>query len=217
METKNNAKKNLKERIIEKWELLRSEVSWQGIKRNIYYKLIYPFKASNAPIHDVSLGAAIGMFWAMTPTFGVQIPILTFTWVVLRFFKIHFYMPVAFALLWTTNVFTVPFFYYLFFLIGKSICFTSSCRNSSADVETFESMITVPDDLGWWEGVILVTYRLYENYGYPLFVGGFLFATVTALLSYPVTLYMVTEHRKKLAKEKGITLEEWERRVQHKD
>lgn len=191
----------------------RDEVSWQGIKKNIYYKLVYPFKASNAPIHDVSLGAAIGLFWALTPTFGIQIPILSLNWVVFRFFKIHFYMPVAFALLWITNLITVPFFYYIFYKIGRAVCFQSGCRDVSVGIDAFRNIFLIPEGAGWLEGIIDVTTRLYVNFGYPLFVGGFLFGGITAILSYPIVMYFVTVHRRKLAIEKGQTLEEREMRL----
>ncbi|MCC5813558.1 MAG: DUF2062 domain-containing protein [Leptospira sp.] len=191
----------------------REEISWQGIKRNVYYKLIYPFKASNAPIHDVSLGAAIGMFWALSPTFGIQIPLLTLNWIVFRFFKIHFYMPVAFALLWITNVVTVPFFYYLFYIIGRAVCLQGSCMETAADIQTFQNLIAVPEGAGWLEGIIDVTTKLYVSFGYPLFIGGLVFGSLLSIPTYPLVRYFVTIHRKKIADEKGITLEEWERRA----
>ena len=86
----------------------------------IRLKLVIPMIRSKAPPEITARGAMIGMAWAMTPLVGIQMYLVLMTWLCTRkFFKWDFSLPVGLAWTWVTNVFTMPPFYYVFYLTGK--------------------------------------------------------------------------------------------------
>ena len=68
---------------------------------------------------------ARGVFWgllaAMTPTVGIQMPIVAAIWLVARRLgpRHNFNLVVALAWTWVTNVFTLPPIYYGFLVTGR--------------------------------------------------------------------------------------------------
>lgn len=92
----------------------------RGFLSLLRLKLVVPLLRSKKPPEFTARGAMIGMGWAMTPLVGVQMYLVFLTWLFTRrFFKWDFSLPIGLAWTWVTNVFTVPPFYYAFYVTGK--------------------------------------------------------------------------------------------------
>ena len=89
------------------------------LKKLIYKKLIKPILQSKQPAIYKARGVAVGLGLAMTPLVGVQMPLVFFTWVVLKKMKYDFSLPLALAWTWVTNVFTLVPVYYVFYITGQ--------------------------------------------------------------------------------------------------
>ena len=91
----------------------------QVIEKLITEKLINPVLHSTAPVSEVSLGVAVGVFLGLTPTVGVQMYLVALVWSIYRYiFNRHFNLPVGVAMVWISNPFTMVPLYYLFLLTG---------------------------------------------------------------------------------------------------
>ncbi len=92
----------------------------RGFLSLLRLKLVVPLLRSKKPPEFTARGAMIGMGWAMTPLVGIQMYMVFLTWLFTRrFFKWDFSLPIGLAWTWVTNVFTVPPFYYAFYVTGK--------------------------------------------------------------------------------------------------
>ena len=87
------------------------------IEKLITEKLINPVLNSTAPVSEVSLGVAVGVFLGLTPTVGVQMYLVALVWSIYRYiFNRHFNLPVGVAMVWISNPLTMVPLYYLFLL-----------------------------------------------------------------------------------------------------
>ncbi len=90
------------------------------IARYLRLKLIIPLLRSREPPVTAARSVAVGLFWAFTPTFGIQMFLCLVHWYVSRtVFRKEFNVVVAMAWTWVSNFFTLPFVYYSFFLVGQ--------------------------------------------------------------------------------------------------
>ena len=61
------------------------------IDKYIREKFINPVLHSRAPVSEVSLGVAVGIFMGFTPTVGVQMYLVAIVWTIYRYlFGSHF-------------------------------------------------------------------------------------------------------------------------------
>lgn len=75
---------------------------------------------SRHPPEHTARAVAVGLFWALTPTFGIQMGLSFIHWYISRtFFNKDFNVVVAMAWTWVTNLFTLPPAYYMFFITGQ--------------------------------------------------------------------------------------------------
>ena len=173
-------------------------------------KLITHFRDSHVPTHDLCLGTVIGLFWALTPLIGFQMSLVSITWVFLRFFKIHFNLPVALALVWITNPFTMPFFYYTFYLSGYHLFHLLGMNSEPISFRTFSGVLNKASVMGFTEGFLHWGNYMIFRLGWPMLAGSFFIGVPLSIISYPFTQRFLIKHRTKLAKKMGLTLEEWE-------
>ncbi len=98
------------------------------IEKIIQDKLINPVLHSRAPVSEVSLGVAVGVFLGLTPTVGVQMYLVAVVWSIYRYiFRRHFNLPVGVAMVWISNPLTMVPLYYLFLVTGYwSVSYTHS-------------------------------------------------------------------------------------------
>ena len=107
---------------------------------------------------SVSAGLAIGIFIALTPTIGVQIPLIILSALFLRV-----NIPVALAASWVTNPLTAPIIYPLQYQLGLWL-------SGAPDA----------NELAGFTGML----RLFFRYAMPLWVGSLVSATFCSILVY---------------------------------
>ena len=82
-------------------------------------KFINPVVHSRAPVSEVSIGVAVGIFMGFTPTVGVQMYLVAIVWTIYRYlFRRNFALPVGVAMVWISNPLTMVPMYYLFLITG---------------------------------------------------------------------------------------------------
>ncbi len=99
--------------------------------RLMHYRLVIPFLRSTEPNHVLAMGCALGLFLGLTPTIGLQIPILIVLWGLLdRLLKVRFSLLVAVAFTWVSNPFTMVPLYYLYYMVGSALTLTSGVETT---------------------------------------------------------------------------------------
>lgn len=121
-----------------------------------------------ASTYEISLGAAIGTFISVFPTFGLGMPLVA---ILSRFFKFNVVVALAFSVI--SNPFTSPFFLLMSYKVGSVI--TGSQIDLSADN---------------WKSTL-------SEAGIAVLLGTFLVSGVTAVLAFYISKIIVTKIRKK--------------------
>ncbi len=183
--------------------------------RKIYEHLILPFIETHAPIHQVAWGAALGVFIGLTPTMGVQMYVVAAIWMVVRaLFRTTFNLPIAVAMVWISNPITVVPLYYAFLVTGNFFLGLGAGISEAIDYQAFQDILAgAGSDAGasWLERVMLGARFLFWNFGWPLIVGGLIWATPFALLTYPVATLALLKYRRVLAQREGMPYDRWKR------
>lgn len=123
---------------------------------------------------SVSAGFALGTFIALTPTIGVQIPLI-----ILAAFFLRVNIPVALAASWVTNPLTAPVIYPLQYRLGLWL-----------------SGAPTINELAGYTGMLKIFFR----HAKPLWVGSLLSASFCAIVVYTVVLVtweIIAKFRKK--------------------
>ena len=126
---------------------------------------------TNDSASEIGLGAAIGTFISVFPTFGFGTPLVL---LLSRFIKFNLLIAIAASVI--SNPFTSPFFLYLsyktgVFITGKSIGF---------ELENWSSNL--------------------KETGITLFIGSLIVSGTTALISYIISIAIVKVFRNKKTK-----------------
>ena len=82
------------------------------------YRLVIPILRSQSPPVETARGVLVGLVSAMNPFVGIQMALVGGFWAFQRCLlpKWKFNIIPALAWTWVTNVFTVPFVYYIFLI-----------------------------------------------------------------------------------------------------
>lgn len=135
-------------------------------------RLIYPLLHATHPPEYTARGVMFGMMVALTPTVGVQMPMVFLIWLGIRRFRPewNFNLLVALAWTWITNVATAPPIYYLYIVTGRTLM---GRWEKVRDYETFAGRLTetLADDAGWFDLLRVYAVNLVNKFGVPLFVG----------------------------------------------
>ncbi len=176
----------------------RQRSVWSRFKRMMRLRLVIPMVRSRQPPENTARSVAVGLFWAFTPTFGIQMALTVVHWYIARtLFRRDFNVIVAMAWTWVTNLFTVPIAYYTFFLTGQILL------GRWNDLSGYESFITFwrtamgdagsdPTSLAAWETYFSV---IVEGWGLALLVGSVPIAVVGYFVGYYWTLHLVRRWR----------------------
>ena len=168
------------------------------IGRLMRLRLVIPMVRSRQPPENTARAVAVGLFWACTPTFGIQMALSAVHWYVARtFFGRDFNVVVAMAWTWVTNLFTLPIAYYLFFLTGQILL------GRWSDLSGYESFqkfwVTAmgdsggdPTSLAAWETYFSV---IVEGWGLALLVGSLPIAFISYFVGYYWTLRITRRWR----------------------
>lgn len=149
-----------------------SSASRGWLSQLVHDKLIQPLRHSRHPPEHAARGVLVGLLVAMTPTVGVQMPIVFGIWLAVR--KVYprwdFGLVVALAWTWVTNVFTAPPLYYLYIVTGRMLLGRWDDMQGYG-VFTERLVETLPQDAGLLEEAWLYVVNLFEIFGVPMFVG----------------------------------------------
>ena len=185
------------------------------IEKLITEKLINPVLHSNAPVSEVSLGVAFGVFLGLTPTVGVQMYLVALVWSIYRYiFGRHFSLPVGVAMVWISNPLTMVPLYYLFLVTGYRLLETQN----GISYELFtEYLGHISSTEGTWEMIIAGASFLLVDLGWPMIIGSLVYGVPGFIISYFMTKRIVTSHRKSKASLAGISYKDWrtQKETQH--
>jgi uncharacterized protein (DUF2062 family) len=131
----------------------------------IHFLKIYNARGS---IHEISLGAAIGAFWGVFPTFGLSTVLSILLYKIIRF-----NLPVAISAAIISNPLTTPFLYMISYKVG-----------------TYFIKTDIKFDLETWKDNI-------SKIGYVMLIGSTIVSTITALLVYYIVKFTI-EYRNKV-------------------
>jgi uncharacterized protein (DUF2062 family) len=118
-------------------------------------------------VHEIALGAAIGAFWGVFPTFGLS-TILSL--LLYKIFRFNFVAAISGAFI--SNPLTSPFLLMLSYKVGSYFIKTDFQFNYD----------------NWYENL--------PKIGYVLIIGSTIVSTITGLFVYYITKYVVNCRRK---------------------
>lgn len=145
-----------------------------GIFRKI--KLFFlKLARARASTYEISLGAAIGTFISVFPTFGLGMPLVALLG---RFIKFNVVVALAFSVI--SNPFTSPFFILMSYKVGSVI------TGSQIDLNAEN-----------WKSNLSET-------GLAVLLGTLIVSGVTAVLAFYISKIIVTNIRKNRGRVKGL-------------
>jgi len=160
-------------------------------------RLVIPMVRSRQPPENTARSVAVGLLWAMTPTFGIQMALTCVHWYIARtFFNRDFNVVVAMAWTWVTNLFTLAPAYYMFFLTGQILLGRWDDLSGYESFQRFWATAvgnTNPFSLEAWQTYFSV---IVEGWGLALLVGSLPFAVVGYVIGYHWTLHLVRRWRR---------------------
>lgn len=175
----------------------------RNLKETIYEKLIRPvFNADDTP-ESIALACAVGMFVALTPTVGIQMPVAIFIGTLInKYTRRQMNNIVGAAMCWVSNPLTfVPMYYgYLWLgwtLMGRD---TSSLLSLSAWQTRLTSYITTtsPSTLDYVKGFFLAGLG---ELAAPMWLGSIIIAVVISIPTYPIALRLVRAFQQRKAEQ----------------
>ena len=116
--------------------------------------------------HEIALGAAIGAFWGVFPTFGLSTVLSVLLYKIFRF-----NLLVAISAAFISNPLTSPFILVLSYKVGTYFIDT----NIKFDPENW--------------------YQNFSKLGYIMLIGSTIVSTVTAVMMYFITKFIVKKRR----------------------
>ena len=123
-----------------------------------------PVLRAKTPPEYTARSGLFGMRVAMTPTVGIQMPIVFLIWLPVRYFRPqwNFNVVVAMAWTWVTNVFTLGPIYYVFLVTGRLML---GEEGSLTGYDEFVSMLqkSLETDAGTVESLWIYTVDLFEK------------------------------------------------------
>ena len=171
----------------------------------VHDKLVVPLHRSKHPPEYTARGVFFGLLIALTPTVGIQMPIVFGIWLLVRRLRpsADFSLVVALAWTWVTNVATAPPLYYLYIVSGR-IMLGHWDNLQGYDVFAERLAQTMPQDAGWLETAWLYVVNLFDIFGVPLFVGCLPWMVFGAWAGYVWSLGLLT--RLRLARERRVAV-----------
>ncbi|MCQ2914089.1 MAG: DUF2062 domain-containing protein [Alphaproteobacteria bacterium] len=177
----------------------------------IQLKLIVPLKRAKTRPEIIARGVLVGMVWAMTPLVGIQMYLVIMTWMISKkLFKWNFNVPVALAWTWVTNVFTLPFFYYSFYITGKAL------RGEISTIVTFKGFCgmvkNITNNSSTLEALKELCTFMLKDAGVSMCIGSIPWMIVCGGISYLITINYL---RKRIAN-RALRLEKKRSRIENK-
>lgn len=174
-----------------------TQIGPKNLRETIYEKLIKPIINADSSPQSIALGAAIGMFIALTPTVGIQMPIAVFCGTMFnRFTRFQVNNLVAAAMCWVSNPLTFIPMYYGYLWLGWQIY----GRDTSAlmSLASWQQRLTAyikTDSPTTWDYVQGFFLAGLGELAAPMWLGSLIIAVIITIPTYPVVLYIVKKYQ----------------------
>ena len=176
-------------------------------------KLVVPMLRSKSAPEITARGALVGMAWAMTPLVGIQMYLVFMTWLFSRkVCKWDFSLPVGLAWTWVTNVFTVPPFYYAFYVTGKMMTGTFAERTTYA--KFYDLIMKIVNENGVVEALKATVAVLIKDWGFSMMIGSIPWIVFGGWGAYAWTLWYIRKRRVTLARRLENKQKKLERKIE---
>lgn len=155
-------------------------------------KIVDPIRRAQGSPESIARGSAIGVFFALTPTVGVQSLLVTACAVPMRA-----NLPVALVMCWITNPVTLIPFYFAYYWTGAWLLGVPMEGYEAIADRIREQFVLLPE-----QGFIDSMKPLGTEILWPMCVGSLVLATVVGWPTYHVTLYAMRrrQQRRELAR-----------------
>ena len=166
------------------------------IGRLFRYRLVIPvLRGKHMPEHTAR-GVLVGLLAALTPTVGIQMPIVFVIWLAVRAVRPSwdFNLIVGMAWTWVTNIFTVPPLYYGFLVTGR---FLMGRWDEEGGYSDFQDRLggLLATDAGPLETLWIYVVGIFDLWGVPMFVGSIPWAILGSWIGYRWSLGMIRRFR----------------------
>ena len=143
----------------------------QNFTRLLKLRLLVPILRSPHPPEHTARGVAIGTMWAMTPLVGIQMWLVSMTWLFYKkFLKKSFSLPLGLAFTWLTNVFTMVPMYYVFYVTGQILMGNWDSISGYGHLKEIIHQ-TFMSDLSFVEEWVLFFKLLVQDWGLAMIIG----------------------------------------------
>lgn len=183
--------------------------------RWLRYRFVVPVKRSRHPPQYTARSVAVGLFWAMTPTVGIQMMFVLAHWLAVRRFAPRWDFNVIHAMAWTwvTNFATVLPAYYMFYVTGQLILGRWDDLTYGGFIEHRDASIAEDSATDYLPGASWIPDMFHEGvalfyeglavvagWGLAMLVGCPPYAVVAAWIGYVWSLKLVIARRRRIAR-----------------
>ncbi|HZD25607.1 MAG TPA: DUF2062 domain-containing protein [Alphaproteobacteria bacterium] len=185
---------------------------WNRLRRLLRLRLVIPvMRARHSPDYTAR-GVLVGVVIAMTPTVGVQMPLVGVCWLLARFLRPAWGFNVVSAMAWTwvTNIFTLAPFYYLFLVTGQ---FMMGRWGQPANYHVFSQRLAevLSKDASLLDSVWIYAVQIFSTWGEPMFIGSIPWAILSGWVGYRWSLSLSRSmHLRREQRRKSRTRQERE-------
>ncbi len=167
----------------------------QNINRGLKKRLIIPILRSPHPPEHTARGVAIGTMWAMTPLVGIQMWLVSITWL---FYKrcLHrsFSLPLGLAFTWISNVFTMIPIYYVFYVTGQMMMGNWDSISGYGHLKEILEK-TFLSDLSFLQECLLFFELLLKDWGLAMIVGCLPWMILGYWIGNSLTLHIIKDYQ----------------------
>jgi uncharacterized protein len=165
-------------------------------ERLLRYRFLVPLKRAPHPPEWAARAAAVGLFWGLSPTVGIQVLGVFLTWLVARrLFRREFGLLIA--IVWTSvsNVATAIPLFYTYFITGRMLLgqwegLPGYRTFASRWGEAASPELAWFDQLGDWFSLVVA------EWGLTMLVGSAPFAFLGAWVGYRLTYRFILRYRR---------------------
>jgi uncharacterized protein len=182
----------------------------RNLKRRYFQFLRLLFYSSDSK-HKIALGGAVGLFWGLTPTVGMQMAVLTLTFSTVFFLNklssnrckvLEFNLPIAIAVTWVSNPLDAAFLYFGWYAIGEVLIGSGNIMNFDDFMTFIKPLFEMGDifasltKLGeYFNNLWAVLLDLKDKILYPLIVGSLVTAIPLAPAFYFFLRWFLTNSK----------------------
>jgi uncharacterized protein len=173
---------------------------FETVRRIVRYRLHIPLKRSRHPPEHLARGVMVGVIWAMTPIFGLQMVSVLLTWIVARkLFNWDFSLVNGLAWTWTTNAFTIIPAFYMFWITGQVMLGRFDDLTGYQSFKDITAGWSADAHAGFIEATLHQFSALFDTVGVPMAIGCVPWAAALGWISYRLTLQFVIRYRRQRA------------------